>query len=180
MGSTPHVLSAETPHEHPRERASAWLAPSDPPTYAPPRRSYRMIERILVPMDDSEMARGALEYAFTNHPDAEVTVLHVVGGPSVMGGAATALALEVDPEEAANERAQVVFDKAQALAAEYGMEITTEVKLGHPARAILNRAEAFDAVILGSHGGSMADRLLVGNVAQKVFRNSPVPVIIAR
>jgi nucleotide-binding universal stress UspA family protein len=34
--------------------------------------------------------------------------------------------------------------------------------------------------VLGTHGGSMADKLLVGDVAGKVFRNSPVPVIAAR
>jgi nucleotide-binding universal stress UspA family protein len=44
----------------------------------------------------------------------------------------------------------------------------------------LNSADDFDAVVLGTHGGSLADRLVVGNVAQKVFRNSPVPVIVAR
>jgi nucleotide-binding universal stress UspA family protein len=44
-----------------------------------------MISRILVPMDDSEMAQRALEYALENHPDAEITVLHVVGEPSPWG-----------------------------------------------------------------------------------------------
>ncbi|NLV07348.1 universal stress protein [Haloarcula rubripromontorii] len=139
-----------------------------------------MIERILVPMDDSEMARRALAYALENHPDAEITVLHVVGGPSPLGGAATALALSDDIEAAAEERAEEVFDDARERAAEYDVEITTEVQLGHPVRAILNRAADFDAVVLGTHGGSLSDRLVVGNVAQKVFRNSPVPVIIAR
>ncbi|MDQ2071383.1 universal stress protein [Haloarcula sp. NS06] len=139
-----------------------------------------MIAQILVPMDDSEMAQQALKYTLENHPDAEITVLHVVGGPSPLGGAATALALADDVEAAAEERAEEVFDGARETAAEYDVEITTEVQLGHPARAILNRADDFDAVVLGTHGGSLADRLVVGNVAQKVFRNSPVPVIVAR
>ncbi|WP_336357729.1 universal stress protein [Haloarcula sp. CGMCC 1.6347] len=139
-----------------------------------------MISQILVPMDDSEMAQRALEYALENHPGAEITVLHVVGGPSPLGGAATALALSEDVEAAAEERSEAVFDDAREIAAEYDVEITTEVQLGHPARAILNRADDFDAVVLGSHGGALADRLVVGNVAQKVFRNSPVPVIVAR
>ena len=139
-----------------------------------------MISRVLVPMDDSEMAQRALEYALENHPDAEIVVLHVVGGPSPMGGAATALALADDLEEVAGELAKEVFDDARKLAAEYDTEITTEIQLGHPARSILNRADDFDAVVIGSHGGSVADLLVVGNVAQKVFRNSPVPVIVAR
>lgn len=139
-----------------------------------------MISRILVPMDESEMAQRALEYALENHPDAEITVLHVVGEPSPWGTEATSLALEDDLEAAAKERAKEVFDVAQELAAAYDVEIATEVQLGHPTRAILNRADDFDAVVIGSHGGSMVDRLVVGNVAQNVFRNSPVPVIVAR
>lgn len=126
------------------------------------------------------MAQRALTYALDNHPDAEITVLHVVGKPAAMGGVSTALALEEHIEEAAQERAQGVFDDARDLAAKYDVEVTTEVQLGHPARAILNRADDFDAVIIGSHSGSIADRLIVGNVAQKVVRNSPVPVIVAR
>jgi nucleotide-binding universal stress UspA family protein len=139
-----------------------------------------MISRILVPMDGSEMAQQALRYVLENHPDAKITVLHVVGEPSPWGTVATSLALEEDIEAATEERAEEVFDDATELAAEYDVELATEVRLGNPARAILNSADDFDAVVIGSHGGSLVDRLVVGNVAQRVFRNSPVPVIVAR
>ncbi|GAB3411586.1 universal stress protein [Haloparvum alkalitolerans] len=139
-----------------------------------------MISRILVPMDDSEMAKQALEYALENHPDADITVLHVAGTPSRWGGAATSLALEDDVEAGAEDRAEDVFDDARDLAAEYGRQITTEVQVGHPARVILNAVEEYDAVVIGSHGGSLVDRLIVGNVAKQVVHNSPVSVIVAR
>lgn len=151
-----------------------------PPFYSLPDHNKGMIRRILVPMDDSEMAQKALEYACENHPDAEITVLHVVGVPSPMWGEATGLALADDPKEAAEELAEAVFDRAREFAAEYDIEVDTDVQLGNPARAILNRAEDFDAIVIGSHGGSVADRLFVGNIAEKVFRRSPVPVIVAR
>jgi len=32
-----------------------------------------MVSRILVPMDDSEMATRALEHALESHPDADFT-----------------------------------------------------------------------------------------------------------
>lgn len=139
-----------------------------------------MISRILVPMNDSEMAQRALKYALENHPNAEITVLTVVGGASAMGGAATGLALSDDIEEAAQEKAKDVFESARQFAAEYDVEISTDVQVGHPVRAILNRASEFDAVVIGSHSGSLTDRLFVGNVAQKVFRRSPIPVIVVR
>ncbi|MFB6112782.1 MAG: universal stress protein [Halodesulfurarchaeum sp.] len=139
-----------------------------------------MVSRILVPMDDSEMAQRALEYVLENHPDADITVLHVVGEPSPMMGKAMGLALEDDVEEAAEDRAKEVFDQARELAAEYDVEITTDVRLGQPTRQILNRADDFDVIVMGSHGGSVTDRLFVGNVAQNVFRQSPVPVTVVR
>jgi nucleotide-binding universal stress UspA family protein len=139
-----------------------------------------MISRLLVPMDDSEMAERALEYALENHPDAEITVLHVAGNPSLMGGTATGLALEGDTNEAAEKAAETVFDRARAVAAEHGVEVDAEVGMGHPARVILNRAGDFDAVVIGSHSGSLTDRLFVGNVAKKVAHQSPVPVTVVR
>lgn len=139
-----------------------------------------MTTRVLVPMDHSEMAEHALEYALKTHPDAEITVLHVVGTPSPMMGKAVSLALEKDVDAAAEEQAAEIFQRAREIAVSSDIEISTEVTLGSPAKEILARAEAFDTVVIGSHGGSWTDRLLVGNVAQKVFRRSPVPVTVVR
>ena len=37
-----------------------------------------MTTRILIPMDYSELAKKALRTALSLHPDAEITVLHVI------------------------------------------------------------------------------------------------------
>lgn len=139
-----------------------------------------MISRVLVPMDGSEMSEHALRYAIEAHPDAEITVLSVVGEPSGMFGEATAIALSDDPGGTAAEHAQPVFERAREIAEGYDTEVETAVMTGHPARAIVNRAEAFDTVVIGSHGGALADRLFLGNVAERVFRRSPVPVTVVR
>ncbi|AWB27246.1 universal stress protein [Halococcoides cellulosivorans] len=139
-----------------------------------------MIESVLVPMDDSEMAERALAFAFEAHPDAEVTVLNVVGEPSTMMGQAMSLAIEDDIKAAAEEHAEGVLDRARAIADDHARDISTEVAWGRPSKAILNRADEYDTVVVGSHGGSIADRLLVGNVAETIFRRSPVPVTVVR
>lgn len=139
-----------------------------------------MISRVLVPMDDSEMADQALEYALEVHSDAEITVLNVVGEPSPMMGKAMGLALEDDIEEAAQKHASGVLQRARDIADQYDREISTDVGWGTPAKVIVNRAADFDTVVIGSHGGTLAERLFVGNVAEKVFRRSPVPVTVVR
>ena len=142
-----------------------------------------MISHILVPMDDSEMSVKALEYALENHPDAEITVLHVVGVPSAFMGEAASLAIDDDLEEVAEGRAGPIFERARELAVEYDATLETEFALGQPGRAIVRRAEEFDAVVIGSHGRHSDDvlrRYLVGNVAKTVFNRSPVPVTVVR
>lgn len=139
-----------------------------------------MSERVLVPMDGSEMAERALEYALENHDGAAITVLHVVGVPSPMMGGRTELALESDLEAAAEADAAEVFERARGMAEEYDVDVETTVAWGNPAKLIVDRADGFDAVVVGSHSGSIADRLFVGNVAQKVVRHSPVPVTVVR
>ena len=139
-----------------------------------------MVSRVLVAMDGSEVAEEALRYALDAHPDAEITVLTVVGEPSAMFGEATAIALADDPGESATEHARPVIDRAREIAAEADAEIGTDIRIGHPARRILNQVDDFDTVVIGSHGGALADRIFVGNVAEKIVRNSPVPVTVVR
>jgi nucleotide-binding universal stress UspA family protein len=139
-----------------------------------------MVSRVLVPMDDSKMAKKALEYALDVHAGADVTVLTVVGEPALMMGEASAIATADNPRAKAEELAAPVFERAREIAGSRDREVETIVGLGHPAREILNRAADFDAVVLGSHGGTLAERLVVGNVAKTVFNRSPVPVTVVR
>ncbi len=140
-----------------------------------------MLSRILVPMDDSEHAGHALEYALDNHPEAEITVLHVVGVPSMMMGEAVGLALDDDIEEAAADRAEPVFERAHEIANEHNREIDTSIGIGHPARDILDRAEDYDTIVLGAHGEDWSRatrRFLVGNITETVSKRAPIPVIV--
>ncbi|MFP9192240.1 universal stress protein [Natronosalvus vescus] len=142
-----------------------------------------MLSKILVPMDDSRPAEHALVYALENHPDAAVTVLNVVGVPSMMMGDAVGLALEEDIEKAAAERAESVFERARNVAANRDREIETAVAIGHPARAIVDRADDYETIVIGSHGKhseGVTRRILVGNVAETVVKRAPIPVTVVR
>lgn len=131
-------------------------------------------------MDNSEMAEKALEFACGAYPGAELTVLTVVGTPSGLMGEAAGLALSDDVPQAAEERAKPVFDRARKIAAKHDVKIATALALGTPSRAIVERAERFDIIVIGSHGRNLASRLLIGNVTETVTRRSPVPVTVVR
>lgn len=134
-------------------------------------------------MDDSEHANLALEYALDNYPEADITVLHVVGAPSMMMGEAVGLVFENDISDAAAKRAEPVFERANKIASERDQDINTTVGIGYPIRNILDRVEKYDTIVLGAHGedwSRVTRRFLVGNVAETVSRRASIPVILVR
>ncbi|MEZ3163248.1 universal stress protein [Halorubrum sp. RMP-47] len=140
-----------------------------------------MISRVLLAVDGSDLSERALRYALDAHPGAEVSVIHVVVvGASPIMGAAAGIALSETGADGILEAAEPVFDRAREIAAESDATVDTVVEVGKPARGILDRAAESDVVVLGTHSGSLADRLLVGDVEKAVFRRSPVPVTVVR
>lgn len=146
-----------------------------------------MSQRILVPLDGSDQATAALEYALTQFSGADITVVHVIetGSASGIGAGYTAPhhgeALE-EEREAAEDHAERLFREAQDLADEYGVTLTTATEYGRPIRSIIDYTEEndIDQIVIGSHGRSGASRILLGSVAETVVRRSPVPVIVVR
>ncbi|MDG5758469.1 universal stress protein [Natronococcus sp. A-GB1] len=132
-----------------------------------------MTRQLLVPVDDSAPARAALEYALERFPDDELVVVHAVdeleagyaGEPSADADGAT----DLD-----------VFEDATRLAEDRGRRVETRVLEGQAADAILDHVieTGADEIVMGSEGRSGVSRMLLGSVAEKVARQSPVPVTI--
>ncbi|MCU4741177.1 universal stress protein [Halobacteria archaeon AArc-m2/3/4] len=126
---------------------------------------------LLVPMDDSEPARAALEHALTIFPDDEITVVHAVDELEAQYGGQSGPDGEPD-----------LFADVDAIAAEHETSVETVVIDGTAADAILEYVdrEGVDQLIMGSEGRSGVSRMLLGSVAEQVTRRSPVPVTIVR
>ncbi|WP_265109963.1 universal stress protein [Halosolutus halophilus] len=136
---------------------------------------------VLVPVDDSDPARAALEHAITTFPDAEITVLHVIN-PSISaydGDVPYNFQRAVEAEE---EEAERLFDAAREFGEEHDASIATETIVGAPARGIVEFADDadVDGIVLGSHGRSGISRVLLGSVAEQVVRRASVPVTVVR
>ncbi|RKD88971.1 universal stress protein [Halopiger aswanensis] len=139
-----------------------------------------MTERILVPFDGSDPAEAALEYAFETFPDASVTALYVVPVPEGYWRAFGA-AEEIDMKQG-RERGAELLEEATAIAQEHDRELETEVDKGKPEQTIVSQAEdeAYDTIVIGSHGREGVSRILLGSVAENVVRRSPTPVVVVR
>lgn len=136
---------------------------------------------ILVPVDDSEPARAALEHAVRQYPDAEITLLHVINPNFASYGEGGVYAYE-SVLEGREEAAKELLASVRGVTADHDGPITEEIRVGDPSRKIVEFADERDVdhVVIGSHGRSGASRILLGSVAERVARRSPVPVTIVR
>jgi len=140
-----------------------------------------MIDHVLVPMDDSPLARRALEFALAVHPDATFTVLYVVDYVEESYGAEM-LVGPAELRDRATTRADRILADARDVATDHDVRPATVTAFGDPARTIVDYVddEGIDLVVMGSHGRSLVSRALIGDTAYTVVRRATVPVTLVR
>jgi nucleotide-binding universal stress UspA family protein len=75
-----------------------------------------------------------------------------------------------------------VLEKAKQYAAGKGIILTSHMKQGHAGSEIITLAEREknDLIVVGSHGKSNADRLLIGSVSTYIVAHSSVTTMVVR
>lgn len=138
-------------------------------------------DNILVATDCGPAAQRAADLAFgiAAGSRAEVTLLHVwtVPLPSYAQGLTFPLA---EMEEAG--RAALDAELARLRATWPDVNVKTKLLPGLAWRVVIEAIEEgkFDLVVMGTHGRKGLQHLLLGSVAEKVVRASPVPVLTVR
>ncbi len=144
-----------------------------------------MNAHVLVPIDDSDCSTRALEFALEEYGDARITAVHVIDPGDVYratGIESGSMANYEQLRKNHEERAEGLLESARRTADDAGVEIETDHVLGGVSRTILEYVEDHDVdhVVVGSHGRTGAGRILMGSVAERIARRSPVPVTIVR
>lgn len=141
------------------------------------------IERILCPTDFSEFSARALRRGarLGSWFDARVTALHVIPPSPWLVDAAYTPEMPVSAELLRARRAHEEKELARSIAPllDEGAPIETRLAVGEPWREIQAEAEALpaDLVVMGTHGRSGFQHLLLGSVTEKVLRRAPCPVL---
>jgi nucleotide-binding universal stress UspA family protein len=138
------------------------------------------MKTILHPTDFSDPAQNSFQFACALASDmkARLIAFHVVPHTSVLVDDFIDYT-SPDHELKAWSRLRDLQQMAQD---GYGLEIDIDLSEGDPATEILKTAERrhCDLIVMGTHGRTGLRHLLMGNVAERVVRKAPCPVLTAR
>ena len=143
---------------------------------------FLRIGKILYPTDFSRHGHRSFRYAitFSKHFKAKMIILHAISLPPTVpadptGGVALTNYFE-ELEEESKARLDEMLDQAENC----GVEAETLLVDGTPHKAVLQEAKRLDVdlIVVGTHGRTGVEHLLLGSTAKKIVRESRVPVLV--
>jgi nucleotide-binding universal stress UspA family protein len=136
--------------------------------------------RVLLPLDGSELAEGALGLVDTwaKPLHAEVFVLRVVE-PRPLAATNPAAYVWLDPMPELEE-AHAYVAKVSKKLRDDGYAVRGTDTFGFPVPTIVDtaRAESVDFIVMSTHGSGGLTRLLMGSVATGVVQRAVVPILL--
>lgn len=146
------------------------------------------IKKILVAMASTEYCRGIFDYSATlaRALDAEIIIVSIINSRDIDAvRQVAAMGYAVDGE---NYVASVKETRKQDIYAILGdtifprERIRTVINVGNPVDELLKILihESVDMVVMGTKGRTDLEHILLGSVAEKMFRRSPVTIVSYR
>lgn len=140
-----------------------------------------MLDRILVPLDQSRLGEAVLPVVadLARGGKAAVRLLHVAPQPGYLTSPEGRVVAYADQEMARLEAEGL--DYLQTVQLE-GIPAECVVRFGDPVEEILAEAESWgaDLLVVTTAGRSGVGRAMLGSVAEHVFRRTAAPVMLFR
>jgi len=143
-----------------------------------------MFDRIMVPLDGSELAERALPYAreLAAATRATLHLVRVVDLPPAVKTHRLGAPVNVYAEVIAAQRdeANAYLEDARAREEDAGRTVTVQRLDGDAASVLLDYVleAGIDTVVMTSRGGSGLSRWALGTIADRVMRGGTVPVLL--
>ena len=141
------------------------------------------MKRILVPTDFSEHAEDALKVAakIAKKNDSEIIILHMLELPHQMNDAILG-GTSIPETMLFMKKANEMLDEISSKPYLEGIQVTEIVKMDKPIHGItqVSQDNEIDLIVMGSHGSSGIEELLIGSNTEKVVRNSEIPVLVIK
>jgi nucleotide-binding universal stress UspA family protein len=134
--------------------------------------------KILVPLDGSQTAEGAIPIALRLVHEPKTSLI-LVAVANLHTGREPAPA---DHEIAPIQEAQTYLDTAKRHLLAETDGVVTAVWTGPAAAAIIKAARVYgvDMIVMTTHGRTGRERDMFGSVADAVLRGAPMPVLVLR
>ena len=144
-----------------------------------------MFKHLLVPIDGSPTSELAVDKAIglAKAFDSEVTTIYVVDPYPFTGVGADFAYGQGQYLNAAKAAANDALSHARKQMEQAGVKLHTATVESHTVwRGTLEAADTggADLIVMGSHGRSGIEKLVLGSVAQKVVSHSKLPVLLVR
>jgi nucleotide-binding universal stress UspA family protein len=146
--------------------------------------------RILFATDGAKQSDSAVDafgqLALNDGDEIKIVSVIDVGVPLAVDIYGGYLPDTTELEKTAKENAEKVLDNTTArlrsICGEKKIDITTEILFGSPESRIVETADEWkpDLVVVGSHGYSGWERLLIGSVSDSVVHHAPCSVLVVR
>ena len=141
------------------------------------------MKRILVPTDFSEYAENALKAAalIAKKNKSEIFILHLLELPNQMNDAIIG-GSSIPEETLFIEKANEIMQKFKEQPYLNGITVHSTVKFEKPFSGILsfNKKNKIDLIVMGSHGTSGIEEILMGSNTEKIVRLSDIPVLVVK
>ena len=144
-----------------------------------------MYKQLLVPLDGSPTSEAALTHAIAlaKACGAALTVMMAYDPYPYIAAAAEYGSYQVQLAEDLRLEAQQTVDAAGRRVEADGLKLTSHVIESQTVwRASLDTAlsDKADLIVMGSHGRSGLDKLVMGSVTQRVLQHTQLPVLVVR
>ena len=150
------------------------------------RKQRRLVKRILVPLDGSDVGEAALPWAveLAQRLGAELILFQVVKHVMILATEGASMSSEMYEEEEKYRRAAAMayLQNIGKSALEKGLSISHALGSGPPADQIIDYAEAneVDLIAMSTHGRSGISRWVFGSVTDKVLHAGNTAVLTVR
>jgi nucleotide-binding universal stress UspA family protein len=142
--------------------------------------------RVMIGVDDSPCSHAAVEFVSRVSWPSETTVM-VVSSVALPASAYAATYAPANIElgvwlEDLTKYHQKVVSRDETALRSAGLHVTSRVLQGDPRETLVEEAtrERTDLVVVGSHGRTGLDRLLMGSVASHVVTHAPCSVLVVK
>lgn len=141
------------------------------------------MKQILVPTDFSDHAENALKIAaeIAKKNNSEIFLLHMLEIPNQMNDAISGAA-SIPEVMLFIEKAQEKLHELKNNSYLEGIQITESIQFERAFEGILSftKKRAIDLIVMGSHGVSGIEEILVGSNTEKIVRLSDTPVLVIK